>query len=465
MLHVLLVTDDSELSDAVRAARPPAAHLQIFSHQEFRDAPGTQARQCWFDIAGADPAWRPTSSVIVYFGRARQQPSTDWPTGKYVPWPAPRSSLPILWSTALAQTRDSVAIAESLPAWLLHLHGLKHEVLCRALVKDAAASLGYRGATLYLATTDGGTLEAVTCSDDDVIRSATQIARDVPKLQEHFNVLATRVRKGQWHEAIQNWAISFDLEDGWIPLVTQNGSLGLLRLQSPTSQQPLHGAGALAGVARFLGTEMQQARYLHEEARHARIDCLTKLANVRSFQETLHAEVRRAVRYETPLSLIAIDLDGLKEINDTRGHLVGDEALRHAAACIASQLRGFDIAARIGGDEFAVLLPATDYPGAQHVATRIESDLRESPLRLDNIELRVSLSTGIAAFERTWSTTAFRDAADRALYNSKRARNTLRPAAISTTPTKPVVYEDSSRNESATPQNADTATLLERRWI
>jgi diguanylate cyclase (GGDEF)-like protein len=115
-----------------------------------------------------------------------------------------------------------------------------------------------------------------------------------------------------------------------------------------------------------------------------------------------------------------LDLDGLKDLNDGFGHPVGDMVLRNLANRIRSALRGFDTAARIGGDEFAVVLPRTDVAGAHQVAQRILSAIRDDPPRYKDEPVPMSASVGVAQFEAGWTGAALVSAADHAMYEAKR---------------------------------------------
>jgi diguanylate cyclase (GGDEF)-like protein/putative nucleotidyltransferase with HDIG domain len=142
-------------------------------------------------------------------------------------------------------------------------------------------------------------------------------------------------------------------------------------------------------------------------------DALTELPNRRGFQEVFDMELERARRAEAPLSLIVGDLDGFERINDEHGREAGDEALRQVARTIRSGLRGFDVAARIGGEEFAVLAVGSDAHGAYMLAERIRTEIEQLPVE-------VTVSFGIATFPlHGGSLEALLWSADQALYTAK----------------------------------------------
>jgi GGDEF domain-containing protein len=142
----------------------------------------------------------------------------------------------------------------------------------------------------------------------------------------------------------------------------------------------------------------------HEARRQAHIDALTSIPNRRGWDSALEA----ALATGGQLSVIAIDLDGLKQVNDTDGHEAGDQLLRRACAVWGSRLRSGDIVARLGGDEFAVLLPEASLLTAQAVAARLGAG-------------GVACSLGIAAWDQRETAAELVARADAALYNAKRA--------------------------------------------
>ncbi len=158
-------------------------------------------------------------------------------------------------------------------------------------------------------------------------------------------------------------------------------------------------------------------RLLAERERLATIDGLTGLANRREFDQWIAREVSRAERTQEPLSLVVVDVDHFKRINDTLGHLAGDEVLRGLAQVLGRAVREMDLVARYGGEEFALVLPRCDQKDAVRVVDRFTALLRQ---RLDLSG--VTVSSGIASVPgNATSVEALISAADEALYESKRA--------------------------------------------
>ncbi|MCA1620295.1 MAG: diguanylate cyclase [Acidobacteria bacterium] len=177
-------------------------------------------------------------------------------------------------------------------------------------------------------------------------------------------------------------------------------------------------------------TLLELKQYLDSCQEAAFTDHLTGLANRRRFERQLEREVARTERYGRPFCLLLVDIDNFKDVNDTYGHDAGDEALRGVANVIQSGTRGIDTGARIGGDEFAVILPETSLERGLEVAER----LRTAIAALDAYrEARVTASIGVAelpACARTGD--GLRAAADAALYEAKRSgrdRTACAPAA------------------------------------
>jgi diguanylate cyclase (GGDEF)-like protein len=166
-----------------------------------------------------------------------------------------------------------------------------------------------------------------------------------------------------------------------------------------------------------------QSRYQQALADALR-DPLTGLGNHRAFQEELDRQVEAAQRYGVPVSLVILDLDQFKAINDTRGHAGGDAALARFGRLVAHSVRRVDRPFRIGGDEFAILLPHTDAASARVVARRLLANALQPAFRDDRMSA-LSFSAGISALPDPAATRAqLYSQADRALYSAKRAGRT-----------------------------------------
>ncbi|HET9416939.1 MAG TPA: EAL domain-containing protein [Candidatus Limnocylindria bacterium] len=167
------------------------------------------------------------------------------------------------------------------------------------------------------------------------------------------------------------------------------------------------------------GQQELQVRYEAALADALR-DPLTRLGNHRAFHEELDRQVEAALRYGTPLALMLIDLDEFKAINDRQGHAGGDRILRGFGELLSSTLRRADRAYRVGGDEFAVILPHTDLEGAKIVGRRVLAQALQPALRLEDLQ-PVSFSCGISALPEMAATrTQLFSQADAALYAAKR---------------------------------------------
>jgi diguanylate cyclase (GGDEF)-like protein/PAS domain S-box-containing protein len=152
-------------------------------------------------------------------------------------------------------------------------------------------------------------------------------------------------------------------------------------------------------------------------------DYLTQIPNRRHFMNLAEIELRRAKRYHHPLSIVVIDFNGLKRINDTFGHLAGDRALSVFAKIVLQIIRDIDVMGRFGGDEFLLLLPETDLEHAYLVMDRIQEILASSPIFYGKKSFTLSISSGIASIDN-WTDTLedLLDRADKALYESRNRR-------------------------------------------
>ncbi len=208
-----------------------------------------------------------------------------------------------------------------------------------------------------------------------------------------------------------------------VPLLSKGKVVGILNVNHP---EPNAFDGESLATMRVLATNIaiaiENAELFQFVKTLADKDSLTLLHNHGSFQTILQIELERAARYGRSLSVIMLDLDGFKDINDTHGHLVGDRILMMTASVLCAHLRKSDVAARYGGDEFAVILPETDLAATSAIAGRIAAGI--SQVRLDTKEgaaISFTASIGYAAcLPDSPERDTILNVADRLMYESKR---------------------------------------------
>jgi diguanylate cyclase (GGDEF)-like protein len=216
-----------------------------------------------------------------------------------------------------------------------------------------------------------------------------------------------------------------------LPLVAKGEAIGLVELEARRpvvlDERTLELVTTMANEAAMA---LENANLYADARRLADRDPLTDAYNHRAFHQRLGEELLRAGRSKRPLALLMLDLDGFKLVNDTLGHPFGDRVLAWVARVVRGALRGSDILARYGGDEFAVILPDTDRPAAERTAERIVDALAEQPFESNGGPVPVGVSIGIAVYPSDGRNgAALIEAADAALYAQKRARRPGRAAA------------------------------------
>lgn len=213
------------------------------------------------------------------------------------------------------------------------------------------------------------------------------------------------------------------------PLLDGHFAIGALVLIGP----PIHADGIEAEqiqrLVQELGSRLAAARAVHEAEQRATLDPVTALRNRRELERRLARH--RQLEGPPPASLVYLDLDRFKALNDTLGHTAGDSALRHVASLLQAAVRDSDLAARIGGEEFAVWMPHTPLDHAVEVAERIRRTIEATVWRWNGNPYGLAASCGVAGFPESVSDfTNLQSAADAALYRAKEGgRNRVEKAA------------------------------------
>ena len=205
-----------------------------------------------------------------------------------------------------------------------------------------------------------------------------------------------------------------------VPLPGETGHIGMLTIftRARSGSFSAENRRDLEELSERAGPAIENARRFREARQLADLDALTGLHNRRYFHDTLAREVARAHRYDRRLALIIFDLDDFKAINDRIGHLAGDAVLADAADVVRSVVRSADIACRVGGDEFAVILPESGMQEAEQLYSRLQQALEQRPAGEVG---RIHLSAGVAELAQGDDSRAFFERADDALYGAKEA--------------------------------------------
>ena len=315
----------------------------------------------------------------------------------------------------------------------------------RVLARRLARALGITRCSVVLAGPDDATAMVSVAHDDlslqdfeirlddyPEIADALQTGRPVlvedadrdPRLQ-----LVARRRPGV-SQVRSSIVLPFTLDRwraGALFLRTRRGERALTRADLEFADPVLR--AAVASVRRSHVLESARADNQRLEAL-ATTDALTRLLNRRAFHERLTEEVQRAHRYGSVVTLLLIDVDHFKQVNDTHGHLVGDAVLAQVATVMQSSLRAVDVAARYGGEEFVAILPETPLDGAIVIAERLrERVARHEFAGAHAVPLRLTISVGAAVYPAAdvHSTDDLIARADAALYRAKaEGRNVVR---------------------------------------
>jgi diguanylate cyclase (GGDEF)-like protein len=192
--------------------------------------------------------------------------------------------------------------------------------------------------------------------------------------------------------------IKFDGADYWV--IDMNSTNGTFVNDAAIQEQKLRDGDQVRvgrSILKFMTGENVEVHYHEEIYRLMTVDALTQVFNRRYFNEALEREFNRSRRYGRALSLIAFDIDHFKAVNDTYGHLAGDNLLRQIATAVKTRLRREDVFARTGGEEFGVLLPEVALDGAVATAEKVRQIVASTPLKHEREVIACTVSLGVAS--------------------------------------------------------------------
>lgn len=290
--------------------------------------------------------------------------------------------------------------------------------MLKAVLKAILANFRFDLIKIYLVEDDGRRLTGMVSGD---FRGRVRaLKRETYAMKPGTNRLVNLAlsRRGPFVEPYRDIGLNICLrgKGKTVGIMTVNNFFSQRRISNEERKM-------LVSVSGQIAMSVLGARLFEEVERLSMTDGMTGLYVVRYFKERFAVEMNRAKRFNFPLSLIIIDLDKFKAINDTYGHQAGDQVLIRISRIISANVRRYDVAARYGGDEFVVLLPQTTSNTSDAIARRIWQQIRE--LRVDVGPMQtigVSASMGVATFPQDGGDLAgLLKHADKALYKSKRA--------------------------------------------
>jgi diguanylate cyclase (GGDEF)-like protein len=280
------------------------------------------------------------------------------------------------------------------------------EVLTRIL--DAVGALpGVDAALINITAVEGEPIVDVTGMTHE---EAEEYALAAPRVGGRLRSAVLNFEPGPEEEGAIVRGLAVPVRDEYEPL-------GLLAVFTRSSAEPIADLEVeLESLALRAGPAIENARRFREARQQADLDALTTLHNRRYFHETLAREVSRAHRYERRLGLILFDLDDFKAINDRIGHLAGDAVLAEIAERVREVVRSADVPCRVGGDEFAVILPESTLEDAEQLYARLRNAIAARPTTQAG---SLTVSAGMAELKVADDPISFFQRADESLYLAK----------------------------------------------
>ncbi|HEY0160910.1 MAG TPA: GGDEF domain-containing protein [Thermoanaerobaculia bacterium] len=375
-----IYSDRGDLIEGLRAACPD----WTFTDDEGRDG----QRIAVVDAGTARPSGKSVVRLMLADGASVERKDGELVVDRGAFLRDPASYL--AFASDLAEAAMHAARLEQESAYLRQIHELMTMVdaedVSERITTTVLTLLGLEHGTLFL---HDPRLEryVVSFTNDPESRESTEFLPGVPP-----DLLQQALASPRLFAAGSGMMI--------MPLQVREDLLAVIRI--PLKEDVELSEEATAGVTKYLGAVAQVLSNIYQLTRSrdlAMRDDLTKAYNRRFFESYLDEEIERSRRYGTVFSIIFLDLDDLKMVNNFYGHLSGSRTLQEVAKRILGAVRGIDKVVRFGGDEFCVILPNTDQEQAVMVANRISRAISSSPLTIDaNLDVSITASFGIAAY-------------------------------------------------------------------
>jgi diguanylate cyclase (GGDEF)-like protein len=333
---------------------------------------------------------------------------------------------------------DGISLLEQVTPLARQINCLDIERIANVCIDDIPSALGVRLASLYILDESNNILHLQKYNHPFLINKIVSLNQNPPSpmvmaVRSKEMVLIEDIdthRKPIIRKSQRAFAANYKTKNCVIaPLICHERVVGVLNLADKIEGDSF-GSEDIALIEMFsqlVGASIGNIKLFEKMQRQATTDGLTGLVNHKRLYEILEKELWRSRRYGGLISLIMIDIDNLKKINDSYGHRAGDKVIKKISSKIRGCIRQIDTAARYGGDEFAVILPNTSLSDATVVAERMVDVVANSPITWNKEQIGLSISVGLGQYDADTSPEDITSRSDEALYTAKQAgKNTVR---------------------------------------
>ncbi len=332
----------------------------------------------------------------------------------------------------------SISLLEQITPLARQINCLDLDQIADACIKNITELVGVRLASLYILDETNSILHLYKHNHPFLINKIVSLNQNPPSpmvmaVRSKELILAGDIdthKKPVIRKSQRAFAGNYRTNNcAIVPLICQDRVVGVLNLADKMDNEGF-GCEDIALIdlfGQFIGASIGNIKLFERIQHQATTDGLTGLVNHKTFYEILEKELWRSRRYGGQISLIMIDVDNLKKVNDTHGHRAGDKVIKEISRRIKDCIRQIDTAARYGGDEFAVILPNTALTDAVVVAQRMLETVSQSPITWRKEQIPLSISVGLGQYDADTNPEDITSKSDQALYSAKKAgKNTIR---------------------------------------